>query len=439
MNLSTLVGGFVIGLLLRLCLPAAHGPLSLADNSFLTIGMVAYESLRVLFNQLTFLRHTNRQYNHMFAAEGAKAGAVVNARKPTQYNVRIGQAISPQAMVETPVPITIQPQIGIDLEASGSDYALSIDDFSNRFIKPGLVKMANYLDQTVYANLYPQVWNAVGTPGTPPTTIDTYLNVKQLLDESAAPNGGDRCMIVNSLMERKVVGGALTYFNPTSQISEQYIEGSMGKAAGFDWYMDQNVPTLTVGTIAAASATVLTAPANGATSIALTGWTSGDILNVGDVVQFGSVYGVNPVSKIASQSLANFSVQQLATADGSGHMTPTVSPAFIFAGAFQNISAQPLAAASVYVWGSATTNTYSAKVSPQGLAVHPDWAAFVTVDLPMYEKGVVDGFRAPVPELGLSLRVLKGYLINSDQLVTRLDMLWGYGLLYGELACRVAA
>jgi hypothetical protein len=414
----------------------ATGPVKQA-NSFLTIGMVAYETMRVLFNQLTFLRHTNRQYNHMFAATGAKAGAVVNARKPMQGTIRLGQTINPSSMTETPVPITIQPQLGIDLEASGQDYALSIDDFSNRFIKPNVMKIANYLDQTFYSNVYSQVWNFVGTPGTTPTTIDTYLNAKQLLDEAAAPNGGDRCMVINSLMERKVVGGALTYFNPTSQISEQYIEGSMGKAAGFDWFMDQNVPTQTVGTIAATSATVTSAPNLGDTTITLSGFTAGDILNVGDILSFAGCLGVNPMSKIASQSLANFSVQAQCVA-GASTMVPTVSPSFLFSGPYQNVSAAPAAGAVVSVWGATNPSTISAKNSPQGLAIHPDFAAFVTVDLPMYEQGVVEGFRVPAEDLGLSLRVLKGFLINSDQLVTRIDCLWGMGLLYGELGCRVA-
>jgi hypothetical protein len=38
---------------------------------------------------------------------------------------------------------------------------------------------------------------------------------------------------------------------------------------------------------------------------------------------------------------------------------------------------------------------------------------------------------------GLSIRLVRQYDINSDQLPTRLDVLYGFSTVYPELACRI--
>lgn len=416
-----------------------------ANNAFLTISMVAYEQMRVLFNELVLLRHTNRSYQNLFAAEGAKAGSTVNARKPPLYGIRTGQAITQfQAMVETPAPIVVQPQFGVDLDAATADYSLSIDDFSNRFLRPAAVRMASYMDSTFYQAMYPQVWNCVGVPGTPPTSIDTYLNAQQLLDESSAPDGDDRVTIMNPKMERSLINGTTSILNPQRQQGEQWIKGRVGRLANFEAFMSQSVPPQVTGTMAAgASAVTVNGLSQTGASIITAGWTAGDILNAGDVVQFAATHSVNVQNKTANPSLLNCVVTAQATATAGGAMTIPIATqgggGIITAGNFQNADVAPTTGDVVSVYSSVTPSASSAKTSPQGLAVHPDWAAFCMIGLPVYDKGVVEGFRVPAPELGMDLRVLKGYLINTDQLVTRIDGLMAWGLLYGELACRIAS
>src|SRR5574337_604106 len=192
-------------------------------NSFLTISMVTYEQLRVLYNQLRFAKKINRQYDPMFAVAGAKVGSTVNARKPPRYTVRTGQAVSIQNMVETQVPITLTNQDGVDLQAATADYALSIDDFSNRFLRPAAIAVANAIDFNGTATLTPLVSNFVGTPGTSPTAYSTYLNAKTILDQRAAP-ADDRWMVVNAVLQAALVGNTtnLALFNPSANISEAY-------------------------------------------------------------------------------------------------------------------------------------------------------------------------------------------------------------------------
>ena len=405
-------------------------------NTLLTITMVSYEQLRVLYNELRFTKKINRQYDSMFAVAGAKVGSTVNARKPPRYTVRTGQAVNIQNMVETQVPITLTNQDGVDLQASTADFALSIDDFSNRFLRPAAIAIANQVDFNGTSTLTPLVSNVVGTPGTAPTSLSTVLDGKTILDGLACPRT-DRWAILAPGMESSLVGGALTYFNPTGSISEQYRSGTMGTFGGFEFDMDVNVYTQTTGTIAD---TGVTTTSNTQNAVVTGSWTSGDIVNRGDIVSFAGAYAVNPQSRQSTGLLLQQVATATATASGGGAMTINVSPGFITSGQFQNCTANPTGSGTVYFYGSSNPSTYSAKSSPQALLFHPDFGTLACADLPVYEKGVVEGYRVPAPELGLSIRVLKAYNIMTDQLVTRSDLLYGWAGLYpNELACRVAA
>ena len=61
--------------------------------------------------------------------------------------------------------------------------------------------------------------------------------------------------------------------------------------------------------------------------------------------------------------------------------------------------------------------------------------AFADLDLP---GGVDMAARAVDEEDGMSFRIVRQYTINNDALPARCDVLYGYGSLYAEAACRVA-
>ena len=207
------------------------------SNTLLTIGMITNEALAVLTNELTFTRTINRQYDSQFGRTGAKIGDTLNIRRPVRYTVRTDPTLNVQGSTESSVPLVLTKQYGVDMSFTSADYALSIDDFSDRFIKPALSALANKIDFDGLA-LYSDVYNAVGTPGTTPTSQLTYLQARALLNNEAAPQN-DRSICLNPTAEITIVSNLTALFNPNKQISDQYIKGSMGTAFGFDWYMDQ--------------------------------------------------------------------------------------------------------------------------------------------------------------------------------------------------------
>ena len=356
------------------------------SNTLLTIGMITNEALAVLTNELTFTRTINRQYDSQFGRTGAKIGDTLNIRRPVRYTVRTDPTLNVQGSTESSVPLVLTKQYGVDMSFTSADYALSIDDFSDRFIKPALSALANKIDFDGLA-LYSDVYNAVGTPGTTPTSQLTYLQARALLNNEAAPQN-DRSICLNPTAEITIVSNLTALFNPNKQISDQYIKGSMGTAFGFDWYMDQNVNTQVFGTYAAnvaGGAVTVTNAVTSGTSIVTGGWTAGDVLNAGDIVTFGTltskgVYAINPQSRTSTGLLRQFVVASQSTADVSGNMTIIIAnPTLTFTGAYQtcyNVNNAIEAGAVVGVFSA------SGKSSPQNLAYQKDAFTFATAKLP---------------------------------------------------------
>jgi hypothetical protein len=222
---------------------------------------------------------------------------------------------------------------------------------------------------------------------------------------------------------------------------------------GFDFYMDQNVFTETVG--AQGGTPTVSGAGQGITSgwsqtglILTTGWTaSTNVLNVGDVVSFAGCFAVNPQNRqVYANRLRQFVVRPFVgtpsagtynsttgayTSSAGGNLQLQVSPAIITSGQFQNVSAAPTNGGAVTVFGTAGT------VTPANLAFHRDAFTMVSADLPLPE-GVHMAGRQADRQTGMSIRLVRQYTINNDSIPTRCDVLYGWYPLYNELSCRVA-
>ena len=405
------------------------------SNTLLTISEITLEATRVLENQLTFANKINREYDDQFAIEGAKIGDTINIRKPPRYVGRTGPALQLEDSTETSVPLSLSTQFGVDIVFTTKDLTLSIDRFSERFLKPALATVANKIDRDGMA-LYSKVYNYVGTPGTTPNATLVYLNAGVLLSNEAAPKDGLRSLCINPAAQAAIVNSLTGLLNPAKAISEQYINGEMGDALGFKWYEDQNVNVATVGALGGTP--VVNAAGQTGNAITTSGWTANTtVLNVGDIVQFAGVYAVNPQSRQTTGLLRNFVITAPVTSNGSGVATLNVSPALTppvsttQAAQFQTVTASPANNASVTVWGAAGTQ------SPQNMAFHRDAFTLGTADLYL-PKGVDMAARVSDEDTGLSVRMVRAYDINNDRCPCRLDVLYGYAAVYPELAVRIA-
>ena len=413
-------------------------------NNLLTISKITNEALMVLENELTFTSEVDRNYDDQFAVVGAKIGATVNVRKPGRFVGTTGPALNVEDFNETSVPVTLSTQFHVDTQFTSVDLALSLDLFSDRVLKPAIAAIANKMDRDGLVMAKNATANIVGTAGTPPTGLITYLTAGAYLDSEGAPRDGRRSCIIEPFTSATIVDSLKGLFNPNPKISKQYEKGIMGTdSSGMNWKLDQNVVNQTFGSYA--TATSFSCQTATATGFLTTGWASTSTialsvstatagLKQGDVIQIANVYAVNPQNRQAygSNKLRNFVVQADVTVATSGTTSVVVSPAVITAGQFQNVSVTSPGASTV------TPFNNTGVVSPQNIIMHRNAFCLAVADLELPE-GVHFSGRASDKELGLSIRVVRQYTINNDSIPTRLDVLYGWAPLYPELACRVAA
>ena len=406
------------------------------SNQLLTISKITNEALMVLENELTFTSEVDRNYDDQFAVVGAKIGNTVNVRRPGRFIGTTGPALNVEDFNETSVPVTLSTQFHVDTQFTTQDLALSLDMFSDRVLKPAIAAIANKIDRDGMSMAMLNTANIVGTAGTPPTGLITYLTAGAYLDAEGAPRDGRRSCIVEPFTSATIVDSLKGLFVPQEAIGEQYRKGLMGRdSAGMNWKMDQNVVSQTFGSFAG-TATVDTTTGSG---FLTTGWASTSTItiaktgtvtpNVGDTFTIDGVYAVNPQNRQAygSNKLRNFVIKAI---NGT---SVTVSPAVITAGQFQNVSI-PSSSSTAAVNFFNKTGT----VSPQNIIMHRNAFTLAVADLELPE-GVHFAGRASDKEIGLSMRVVRQYTINNDSIPTRLDVLYGWAPLYPELACRVAA
>jgi hypothetical protein len=415
----------------------------MSGNNLLTISKITNEALMVLENELTFTNNVTREYDDQFAVTGAKIGNTLNVRRPGRFIGTTGPALNVEDFNETSVPVTLSTQFHVDTQFTTQDLALSLDMFSDRVLKPAVAAIANKMDLDGLTMAKNNVANIVGTAGTPPTGLITYLTAGAYLDSEGAPRDGRRSCVVEPFTSATIVDSLKGLFVPSDVIGKQYTKGMMGRdSAGMNWYMDQNVVNQTFGSYAGKTLSVAT----NTTSFGIaTGWaqfgtlqlvaSAGLTLNQGDVIQIAGVYAVNPQNRAAygSGKLRNFVVQATTAVATGGGTAVTVSPAIITGGQFQNVVVTTTSATAVV-----TPFNNTGTVSPQNLVFHKNFATLATADLELPD-GVHFAGRASDKDLGLSIRVVRQYTINNDSIPTRLDVLYGWAPLYPELGCRVAA
>src|SRR5262249_58980682 len=115
-----------------------------------------------------------------------KIGDTLTIRRPVKYAVRTGSVAQMQDATEGKVQIKIDTQRGVDLRFPTKDLTLTIDRFSERYLKHPMIALANQVDLDILS-LYKYVWNWVGTPGQTISGDNAFIKSPHLPDEMAVP------------------------------------------------------------------------------------------------------------------------------------------------------------------------------------------------------------------------------------------------------------
>jgi hypothetical protein len=391
------------------------------SQTLLNTDQLTNESLMEFHNNLVLGRSVDRQYDDYFAKSGAKIGDTLRVREPVRMTSASGRTLSVNTITEKKKDILVATQRHVAWPFNSSDMALSLDEYSKRYIKPAMAELASQVDLAGYATAFPGIYNHVGTPGTDPNTHKVWLQAKAKLNQYSVPKGDKLVAIMNEDAEVETVDALKGLFNASSEIDKQYKNGTMGHAMGLDFNMSQNVPRFTNGTATALG--TLSATATSGSSLAITGGTAGGTV--------ASCYAFNLETRTSTGKLQQFVVTADVTLNGSGAGTLTVSPEIITSGNYQNMtSAGAVSGQAVsFVSGTTASTQYA-----QNLVFHPAFATLVTVDMPMVSAPKIS--RKTME--GISMRLIQTYDVINDQEIFRIDILFGWSLLRPEWACRVA-
>lgn len=397
------------------------------SHSFLTPTKVIRAAMAEFQNNLSFVGQCKKISKKDYEIGGMKAGASINAAVPNNFSVRTGATFSGQDLLERSVAVPVDTQYGVDINGITTlDWTMSVDEFSQRFIKPAMANLAAKVEAKMLDIAAKGSGSLVGAAATTPNTLLVYLQAGQKLTELAAPFDG-RSIHINPAANAATVDALKGLFNSQAQLSGQYAKGLMAKdTLGFDFYVNQSIPVITAGTRTASSSVTVktTVSTEGATTIVLSG-TSGCTYTAGDIFTVAGVYAVNPLTKQSTGALAQFCVTTLATAGATGtyDATVTVKTPMYSTGGHQNIASFPQAGDAVTFIGTAST------AYPRNIYTVKEAVAFANVELQV--PGGVD-FAAAETVDGISLRVIRDYDSTYDTIKTRFDVAFGGAVLRPE-------
>ena len=412
------------------------------SNTNKVIDMIAKEALRVAHEKATFIGSINRSYDDSFAKSGAKIGSTLRVLDPNQYTRRQGSRImNVQDQNSSTQTITVATQDGVDMRFNSAELAQDIDYLSERYISPAMSALVSGIDGDCLTTATKETFNTAGTAGTVVGTVTSGFSDTSALGKARAKlNQGlapmdDRSVQMDSVTMASVANGIKGLFLPKTEVERAWRDGFIGQTAASTFYENERTWSLTnisdvTGTTDAASLVT-----DGGTTVDM--HTTVVSPAVGSVFTIDGVYACHPETKAAYAHLQQFTVT--ATSAGAGC---TVSPT-IYLGlsdstaAKRNVCSASGAALALTDFNSKTLTFHGAASTTyrQNLMYHRDAFTFVTADLPLMD----DAHKCVrMTKDGISLRVWQASDIRNDELLLRIDVLYGFKTLRPAWACRIS-
>ena len=385
-----------------------------------------------LENSLAMGKCVHRDYRKEFV----KIGESVSIRKPVKFETSDGATLVNQDVEEGNTSITIDKRKHVAWKFTMADMTLKIEEYSERYIKPAMITLANTVDADL-CGLYSNVWNWVGTPGQQINSFGDLAQAPERLDELAVPQ--DMRHAVLGPKDHWGMVSNLTGLYIDRAANEAYRKGSLGNVGGLEMYMDQNIRRHTVGAHggtplvdgASQNVTYASVKSNYQQTLVTDGWATSAGLKAGDVFTIDGVFAVNPVSRETLDFLQQFTLVADVTtnANAANDTNLTISPPIITSGPYQTVSAAPANNAPINYLGTAGA------IYPQNLVFQKNAFALVTVPIELPDSA---GWKSRQTHKGISVRLVKDYNITDDVETIRCDIMYGVKAIYPELAARAS-
>lgn len=392
---------------------------------------VTAEVLAELMNNCYALRMIRREHQKYFE-QSTPIGTTLQIKRPWRPQGRQGQAFQPEPIVQTTVPLSISYWRGGDFIYNDTDEALFLDmgNFHKNYSRPMGIMIGNQIDADLLGFMQVTAPNFVGTPGTLPTSNQTYNSAQTSLNKLLAPQQ-PRAVIYTSEFNQNLVGQNSTLFNDKDSVSEAYLTGYQGTYAGFKFGIDEQCPGFTIGTYAGAGR--VNGAGQSGSSLLTNNWTASSVsLNPGDRFTIAGCYKVNPsgihTAYAGQANLMQFVITQAVT-DSAGAATFQIYPSIIPSGQFQNCT-PPAANAAITIQGASGSTCQMGYYLQESAYT----AAFLKLHRPSnVECEVMGGEDSGTP--GIYLRNIKQWQSSGPYQgyeTDRTDVIYGFAPQYAD-------
>lgn len=405
-------------------------------NTLKFIDMVAREAQSIAHEKATFIGTTDLQYDDSFGKSGAKIGSTLRVRKPNEYTRRQGSRVMDvQDQNEETQTITVATQDGVDMRFNSAELTLDTDNvtevaaFSKRYIEPAVAVLVSGIESDYLAFATKATYNVAGTAGTAITSLVAPGAARAKINQGLAPKD-KRYIQMDSVTMGGLVNGVATYFNPSNAVATQYREGIVARTAMADYYENERIWTLTHTDDVTADTDAAALVTDGGTTLDMHTLLPVAKQTIGSVFTIAGVYACHPETKAAYRHLQQFTITAI------GATVTTISPATYLTGARKNVVSSTGADLATTAFNAkALTFVGAASTSyAQPLMYHKEAFQFVTADLPLMEDALKCTRRV---KDGLSLRCWMASDIRNDELLMRIDILYGMAALRPAWACRM--
>ena len=413
-------------------------------------------ALVMLENNLVAGNKIDWSYSDKFAVQDNKIGASLSIRRPVFGNIQTNNMAWTSAtaqVTETRVNLAINSTYTVALQFTDADLALRLERFIDRYIKPILSQVAAKFDLAIgdaisncgaagtsaFTGQASDIQKQVGgmwVAGSFSTALsaDTLVYAKQLLLDAGCPDDGDIYGVLTTKGNRQLVTTFQNLFNPSEEIAKVYKKGYIGGYNGIEFATSQSTAAHTNGgqaTLAiGAGSAVLTAGWAETGTFTVTSTTSA--INAGDVFTVAGVYAVNPLTKVQTTNLQQFTVVNSYTA---GTTALEVSPAPITGGEYQNISTTVASKTATLVDAAGATGQ-------EGYIFHKSAIVAASPELTLPKSSsfnMAEYERSEITELGV--RLLQGFDMygvgGAVGMNTRIDVVFGLKIVRPELIVRI--
>lgn len=313
-------------------------------------------------------------------------------------------------------------------------YDKPIKYWNDAFVEPAVTAIAAHMDKWALEKAARYTAQLVGTAGTQPGAIRTFLQARERLVKSLCPMDSKVFCMIDPATNTETVDARKGLFQKSDLIAKQYEMGYIGTGEGFNYIEGNLLPTFTNGadvTGIAVEASVV-AISNGMSTLGVDGVATGATITKGTVFTIAGVYDVHPITKQTLTNLKQFTVLADAAENGSNQATLSISPSIYYTTTDprQNVSAAPVDETGTLTFFGAASTAYA-----QNLAFHKDAFRLATrkLYLPTNEE-----FSAEYTQDGISVSAVRFFDGKTRKNIMRFDVLAGLAAVRPEWAVRIS-